>query len=154
MNDYETMAEIINANAKAKGGVDSRVVFANGCFDILHPGHLDVIKKCREMAGPRGTVVVAVNSDDSVRRLKGPTRPIMNESSRLEMVANLVGVDYAVSFDEDTPRNLLEALRPKVIVKGGEYKAHEVVGADLAVVIIVPTREGHSTSDIVRKIGG
>lgn len=148
------MAEIINTNARARGGAEWRVVFANGCFDILHPGHLDVIKKCREIAGPRGTVVVAVNSDESVRRLKGPTRPIMPEAARLEMVANIVGVDYAVSFDEDTPIELIKALRPKVIVKGGEYKASEVVGADLAIVIIVPTREGFSTTDIVRKAGG
>lgn len=153
-DDYETIAKIIRANAYAKGGMDGRVVFTNGCFDILHPGHLDVIKKCREVAGPRGTVVVALNSDESVRRLKGASRPIMSEAARLEMVANIVGVDYSVSFDEDTPWELIESLRPEVIVKGGEYKADEVVGAELAVVVIVPTREGFSTTDIVRKAGG
>lgn len=153
MSDYETIAEIINANAVAKGGKDGRVVFANGCFDILHPGHLDIIKKAREVAGPRGTVVVALNSDESVRRLKGSNRPILPEAARLEMVANIVGVDYAVSFDEDTPRQLIDALRPKVIVKGGEYEASKVVGADVAIVVTVPMREGFSTSDIVRKLG-
>lgn len=151
MNQYDDIARIINSNAHAKGGVEWRVVFTNGCFDILHPGHLDVIRRCRELAGPRGTVVVAVNSDESVRRLKGPARPIFSEDARCELVSSLAGVDYAVTFDEDTPRELLEALRPKVIVKGGDYEASKVVGADLAVVVIVPTREGYSTTGVVGK---
>jgi len=152
--DYEAVVRSVCQYAKNFGGAEGRIVFTNGCFDILHPGHLDVLRKCRELAGPRGTVVVGINSDESVRRLKGPDRPIFSEEVRCEMVANINGVDFSVTFDEDTPRDLLEALQPDIIVKGGDYQAADVVGADLALVIIVPTRHGFSTTDALRRVGG
>lgn len=152
--DHREATEIIHKFARNYGGPDARIVFTNGCFDILHPGHVDVLTKCREMAGPRGTVVVGVNSDASVKRLKGEKRPIFDEVTRCEMVAAIVGVDFALTFEEDTPYELLKVLRPHVIVKGGDYKANEVVGADLAVVVIVPTRPGFSTTEAIERIGG
>lgn len=151
-DDYRKIVDSIRRYAKNFGGSEGRIVFTNGCFDIIHPGHLDVIRKCRELAGPKGTVVVALNSDASVKRLKGPSRPFFDENTRCEIVTNVVGVDFAVTFEEDTPRQLLEALRPHIVVKGGDYQASEVVGSDLALVVIVPTRQGFSTTETIRKI--
>ena len=151
---YRESSEIIRKYARNYGGTEARIVFTNGCFDIIHPGHVDVLKKCRELAGPRGTVVVALNSDESVRRLKGPERPVFPEDARCEVVSAINGVDFAMTFEEDTPRSLLEELRPDIIVKGGDYRANEVVGADLALVVIVPTRHGFSTSQAIGRVGG
>lgn len=144
---HQEVSDIIRTSAGS-----NRIVFTNGCFDILHPGHLDVIKKCRELAGPKGTVVVGINSDASVSKLKGPNRPIMKEDARAEIIANIDGVDFAVLFSEDTPQMLLESLRPEIVVKGGDYKVEDVVGHDMAIVVIVPTRPGYSTSEILARM--
>ena len=130
----------------------SRIIFTNGCFDILHPGHLKIIRECRSLAGPKGAVVIGVNSDSSVRRLKGDSRPIMDESSRCNLLVNLRQVDCVVTFDEDTPIKLIDSLRPDMIVKGGDYRAVDVVGSHLASVVIIPVETGYSTSMIVEKI--
>ncbi len=105
-----------------------RVVFTNGCFDLLHIGHTTSL---REAASTGDVLVVGLNSDRSVRRLKGEGRPIISERARAEVLAELSCVDYVIIFDEDTPRRLIEAIRPDVLVKGGTYKPHEIVGADV-----------------------
>lgn len=130
------------------------VVTTNGCFDILHVGHVRYLQKARELGD---LLVIGVNSDDSVRRLKGPPRPVIPDTERAELLAALECVDYVTIFDEDTPCELLEALRPNVHVKGGDYTLDRVVerhvvekhGGRVVVGIQIPA---HSTSDIIREI--
>lgn len=132
-----------------------RVVFTNGVFDLLHPGHVDVLRLARAEGD---ALVVGVNSDASVRRLgKGPERPIRPEADRAYVLAGLESVDAVCVFDEDTPLALVTALVPDVIVKGGDYRPDTVVGADVvrAVggrVVIVPLVPGQSTTRIVRQL--
>jgi len=130
----------------------SRIVFTNGVFDLFHLGHLQLLNECRSLAGPRGAVVVGVNSDASVKRLKGPSRPIIDEVTRATMLIYMKPVDHVVSFDEDTPIRLIEALRPDVIVKGSDYKGKEIVGSELSAIHLVNLKEGFSTSSIIERI--
>lgn len=128
-------------------------VFTNGCFDILHPGHIHVLREARNLGD---LLIVGLNSDNSVVRLKGPTRPYHRFSERAEVLAALSFVDYVVCFDEDTPARLIETLTPKVLVKGGDYNLDTIVGADWVMknggeVKVVPLREGHSTTGILNK---
>lgn len=132
----------------------NRIVFTNGCFDILHLGHLQVLRTAREHAGARGAVVVGVNSDESVRRLKGEGRPIQDEQTRALLLIHNRLVDHVVTFEEDTPYELIQALRPHVIVKGGDYDPKTVVGSDIALVVASPFVEGRSTTETVEKIRG
>jgi len=130
------------------------VVFTNGCFDILHAGHLDLLERAAAL-GDR--LVVGINSDASVQRLKGPERPVNPEGFRARMLASLSGVDAVVVFGEDTPLALIEALRPDVLVKGGDYRAEDVVGAGVVAahggqVEIVPLTQGHSTTGLIGRI--
>ena len=130
------------------------VVFTNGCFDLLHPGHVSLI---RQSAAQGDHLVVGLNSDASVRRLKGPSRPIQNERARALLLAALSGVDAVVLFDEDTPINLVKAILPDVLVKGSDYRLEDVVGADVVVhnggrVYLADLVSGCSTTGIVRKI--
>lgn len=131
-----------------------KVVFTNGCFDILHVGHLRYLNEAREQGD---ILIVGVNSDDSVKRLKGPTRPINNEIDRAEMLTGLKAVDYAVVFTEDTPVELIEELKPSIHVKGGDYKKEdlpetEVVERNGGIVKILTLVEGKSTTNVVNKI--
>jgi len=128
--------------------------FTNGCFDILHPGHLFSLA---EAAKEADYLVVGLNSDQSVQRLKGPTRPINNTDSRALVLANLMVVDMVVVFEEDTPLELIKALMPDVMVKGGDYTIDEIVGAKEVIahggkVIINPIIEGFSTTNLIEKI--
>lgn len=137
---------------KGKGSV----VFTNGVFDLLHRGHVDVLTAARA-EGAR--LIVGVNSDDSVRKLKGPTRPIRSEADRAYLVAALECVDCVVIFGEDTPRELILALRPDVVVKGGDYDEDTIVGAREVQswngrVVVVPLTPGHSTTSIIEKLSG
>ncbi|MDR3358703.1 MAG: D-glycero-beta-D-manno-heptose-7-phosphate kinase [Desulfovibrio sp.] len=132
------------------------VVFTNGCFDLLHPGHISLIQQCAAL-GDR--LVVALNSDVSVRRLKGAFRPVQDEQSRALLIAALRGVDAVILFDEDTPLALIEALRPDVLVKGADYAERTVVGADVVKanggrVHLAKLTEGCSTTNLVRRMGG
>lgn len=132
-----------------------RVVFTNGVFDILHPGHVRYLSTARSCGD---ALVVAVNSDRSVRAIKGPGRPVNNERDRAEVVAALAAVDAAVVFDEDTPHEIITALQPDVLVKGADWAHDAIVGRDIVearggVVIRVPVEEGHSTTRFVHKIG-
>ena len=122
------------------------VVFTNGVFDILHKGHLELLKQARSMGSK---LVVGINSDASVKRLKGESRPINDERTRLEQLEVLPWVDEVFVFDDDTPYNLIKKLKPALIVKGGDYTVEQVVGHDIAEVRIVPTVEGYSTTRII-----
>ena len=132
------------------------VVFTNGVFDLLHPGHIDVLLGARAQGQ---SLVVGVNGDDSVRRLKGPTRPIRSEAERCYVLAALEAVDAVVTFEEDTPRELIEVVRPDVLVKGGDYAADSIVGASEVRgwggrVVIIPLTPGHSTTSTVERLRG
>ena len=131
-----------------------RVVFTNGVFDLLHSGHVDVLVAARSHGD---ALVVGINSDASVRRLKGPTRPVRGEAERAYVLAALEAVDVVVVFDQDTPLELVRRLTPSVIVKGGDYSPETVVGADEVRaaggdVVIVPLTPGHSTTAIIEKL--
>jgi D-glycero-beta-D-manno-heptose 1-phosphate adenylyltransferase len=135
--------------------VPGRVVFTNGVFDLLHPGHIDLLTAARS-AGD--ALIVGVNSDASVRRLgKGPGRPIRREADRVYVLAALAAVDRVVIFDEDTPLALVRALEPDVLVKGGDYREETIVGAKEVRarggnVIVFPLREGQSTTSIIDRL--
>jgi len=133
---------------------DKKIVFTNGCFDILHVGH----KRYLEQASALGDVfVIGVNSDESVRRLKGPGRPVNSEQDRMEILSALGFVDYVVLFDEDTPYELIKKVQPDVLVKGGDYTIDKVVGRDIVEarggrVELIPFVDGKSTTSIINKI--
>jgi rfaE bifunctional protein nucleotidyltransferase chain/domain len=133
-----------------------RVVFTNGVFDLLHPGHIDILKAARK-AGD--ALVVGINSDDSVRRLKGDARPIRSQAERAYVVAALEAVDVVTVFEEDTPLELVECLEPDVIVKGGDYSEATIVGAAEVrarggEVLVVPLTPGQSTTSIIERMRG
>jgi len=131
-----------------------RIVFTNGCFDLLHPGHLDYLQK----AGALGDVlIVGLNDDDSIRRLKGSARPVNPLPDRAIMLAALRAVDMVVSFTEDTPLKLIKTLMPDVLVKGGDYQPNTISGArevreNSGEVVVIPLVDGHSTSSLIERI--
>jgi D-beta-D-heptose 7-phosphate kinase/D-beta-D-heptose 1-phosphate adenosyltransferase len=133
-----------------------RVVFTNGVFDLLHPGHVDVLIGARA----RGDVlVVGLNSDASVKRLKGPDRPVRSEGERAYVLAALEAVDAVTLFEQDTPLQLVQLLQPDVIVKGGDYSPDTVVGANEVrarggEVVIIPLTPGHSTTSTIDRLRG
>jgi D-beta-D-heptose 7-phosphate kinase/D-beta-D-heptose 1-phosphate adenosyltransferase len=137
-----------------KNNQNKKIVFTNGCFDILHVGH----KRYLQTAASLGDIlVVGVNSDASVRRLKGESRPINSEIDRAELLCAMGFIDYVVIFNEDTPYNLIEQIQPDILVKGGDYKPEEVVGRDIVEsrggkLILVNFVEGRSTTNIIKKI--
>lgn len=133
-----------------------RVVTTNGCFDVLHVGHLQLLREAKALGD---ILVVAVNDDGSVCRLKGPSRPLVPAAERAELLAALEPVDYVVLFSEDTPDRVLAAIRPAVHVKGGDYRAEDLpetptVEAGGGRVVIVPLVAGRSTTDLIRRAGG
>src|SRR4029434_8862376 len=130
-----------------------RFVFTNGVFDLLHPGHVDILAAARALGD---ALVVGINTDASVRRLKGPTRPIRNERDRAHVLAALETVDAVVLFDDDTPLELIRLLTPDVLVKGGDYTPETVVGAQDVIarggeVAIIPLTPGHSTTSTIER---
>jgi rfaE bifunctional protein nucleotidyltransferase chain/domain len=125
-----------------------KLVFTNGCFDVLHVGHVKLLEYCSTL----GDVVVGLNSDASVKRLKGANRPVNDQDSRKTVLESLRFVSQVLIFDEDTPYNLISVLKPDWIVKGGDYNPAEVVGNDIAEVLIFPTQDGFSTSGIIEKM--
>lgn len=135
-------------------GKGKRIVFTNGCFDILHIGHITYLRKARQFGD---VLIVGINSDASVKRLKGDDRPVNNLSDRAEMLAAMDFVDYVIPFEEDTPKKLIDQVRPDVLVKGGDYSPDNIVGADTVIqhggkVEVIPFVDGHSTSAIIKKI--
>jgi rfaE bifunctional protein nucleotidyltransferase chain/domain len=131
-----------------------KIVFTNGCFDILHTGHLDYLEQAK-LQGDR--LVIGLNSDDSVKRLKGPERPLNNNDSRSRALAALSFVDAVVFFSEDTPYELISTVKPDILVKGGDYLADKIVGSDIVKenggeVRTIPFTEGFSTTSFIERI--
>ncbi len=129
------------------------VVFTNGCYDLLHPGHVRMLEQCRSLGD---VLILALNSDASVRRMKGDARPLLDESERVEIVSSLDAVDAVTVFDEDTPRELIAAVLPDVLIKGADW-AHFVAGKEEVEaaggrVLTLPLEPGYSTSNLVNEI--
>lgn len=135
-------------------GSTKKVVFTNGCFDLVHLGHVDYLSKARDLGD---LLIVGLNSDDSIRRLKGEKRPISHQESRAMVLAAFSFVDYVVIFEEDTPLRLITELRPDILVKGGDYNHDNVVGADFVEsyggrLELIPLVPGESTTNLVQKM--
>ena len=153
MSEVLTLEDALRRRAAARA-LQQTYVFTNGCFDVIHPGHVTLLREARKLGH---YLVVAINSDRSVRALKGSGRPLQDESARATVLAALQDVDGVVVFDEDTPLDLIRALRPDVVVKGGDYTADQVVGRDEVErdggrVVIVPLLPGHSSSAVVERV--
>lgn len=151
---HNTRHKIQSAEEARRAAGHGDVVFTNGCFDILHPGHVDYLQRARELGS---CLVVGLNSDASVRRLKGPTRPVNDQQSRALVLAALACVDAVVVFDEDTPYELIKKIRPRVLVKGGDWSVDRIVGRDIVEegggkVYSIPLLEGYSTTAVVDRI--
>ncbi|MDA8158383.1 MAG: D-glycero-beta-D-manno-heptose 1-phosphate adenylyltransferase [Deltaproteobacteria bacterium] len=131
-----------------------KIVFTNGCFDIIHAGHISYLNEAKALGD---ILIVGLNSDKSVRRLKGADRPVVNERDRAYILANLKPVDYVVIFDEDTPYELIKEINPDVLVKGADYKGKSIAGSDIVKssggeTVLINFIEGKSTSEIIKKI--
>lgn len=127
-----------------------KVVFTNGCFDILHRGHINYLRESRKLGD---YLIVGINSDDSVKKLKGFDRPINNQEDRKELLLELRCVDEVIIFDESTPLNLISKIRPDVLTKGGDYTLNQIIGRDFAMqTVIIPHLNGQSTTGILEKI--
>lgn len=131
-----------------------KLVFTNGCFDILHLGHVTYLAQARQLGD---ALVVGLNSDASVRRLKGPSRPVNDQNARAQLLAALECVDYVVVFEEDTPFNVITQVVPDVLVKGGDYSIDNIVGADFVMqnggnVLTIPFVDGFSTTSIIENL--
>jgi len=127
---------------------ESKKVFTNGCFDVLHVGHISLL----EFAASFGSVIVGLNSDESVRRLKGSSRPVNNQNERRTVLSAIKFVDEVIIFEQDTPYELIKALKPDLIIKGGDYSSDDVIGNDIAEVMIFPYLEGKSTTNLINSI--
>jgi rfaE bifunctional protein nucleotidyltransferase chain/domain len=133
---------------------DYKIVFTNGCFDLLHKGHIEYLSKAADQGD---ILVVGMNSDDSVKRIKGDSRPVQDESSRALTLASLKMITVVVVFEEDTPYNLINEVKPDVLVKGADYKEEDIVGADIVKdnggeIVTINLTEGYSTTNIIDKI--
>src|SRR5690554_538870 len=133
---------------------NQKIVFINGCFDIMHLGHIDYLEKARALGDK---LVVGINTDASVKRLKGTARPVVNEYSRARMMAAMEFVDAVTSFEEDTPYELIKAILPDILVKGDDYKIDNIIGSDIVInnggrVATIALVEGYSTTELIKKI--
>ena len=143
------MIKVENWKAQKK-----KVIFSNGCFDLIHLGHIEVLARASDLGD---VLIVAINSDKSIKKIKGNKRPILKEESRLKQIAALEFVDAVLLFDEDNPYETIKSLLPNVIVKGGDYYSEDVIGNNLVKqsggeVVIVPLTKGYSTTTIFDKI--
>lgn len=139
------------SSLRAKG---KKVVFTNGCFDILHAGHVKYLERAKALGD---VLIVGLNSDSSVRKIKGPCRPVVPEKDRAVIISSLGFVDYVTIFADETPLKVIKAVRPDVLVKGADWKVGEIVGADFVKsyggkVIAIPLLKGRSTSGLIRAI--
>lgn len=126
------------------------IVFTNGCFDLLHDGHLHLLSQAKALGD---ILIVAINTDNSIKKIKGNSRPIESLDIRIQKLAQLECVDYIISFDENTPYELIKKIQPNILVKGGDYSISDIVGADLVdEVVIVPLLHGFSTTKIIEKM--
>ena len=147
--DLDSISEKVN-NWKSK----NHIVFTNGCFDILHLGHIDYLFKASKLGDK---LIVGLNADKSIQRIKGENRPIQNESSRASILASLSCVDAVVLFHGNTPKQLIELIQPNTLVKGADYKVKDIIGSDFVIanggsVETIPFLEGYSTSHIINSI--
>ncbi|MBI1871352.1 MAG: D-glycero-beta-D-manno-heptose 1-phosphate adenylyltransferase [Chlamydiae bacterium] len=131
-----------------------KIVFTNGCFDLLHVGHVRILNQAKRLGD---VLVVALNTDSSVRKLKGKKRPLVSLKERMEILSSLEAVDYVTSFSDETPQRIIQILNPDILVKGGDYKMDQVVGARYVKdqggkVVILPFIKGRSSSDLLRKM--
>ena len=157
MNSYHNKIKTLEAAIEKCGRIKrlgKRVVFTNGCFDILHPGHIRYLYSAKELGD---FLVVALNSDHSVRIIKGPKRPILGEQARAELLAALECVDLILIFDEDNPLRVISDLLPDILVKGGDWAEDEIIGADVlkrrgGTVKRIPFVTGFSTTDIIKRV--
>jgi D-beta-D-heptose 7-phosphate kinase/D-beta-D-heptose 1-phosphate adenosyltransferase len=150
LKSIDELAEIA-AQARKNG---KTVVFTNGCFDLLHRGHVHVLRQAKA-AGD--LLIVALNSDRSVKAIKGSSRPILPESDRIELISAMEMVDYVIIFDEPDPYRVIAAIKPNVLAKGGDWSTEKIVGADIVEqaggrVIVIPYLRGFSTSEIIERI--
>jgi rfaE bifunctional protein nucleotidyltransferase chain/domain len=146
-----TELEVVRAKAKRE---HRSVVFTNGCFDLLHRGHVHMLRAAKACGD---ILIVAVNSDRSVQAIKGPSRPILGQEDRAELIAAMEMVNYVVLFDEPDPYSLIASLKPDVLVKGGDWSAGNIIGADVVEqnggrIVVVPYLKGFSTSEIIERI--
>jgi rfaE bifunctional protein nucleotidyltransferase chain/domain len=133
---------------------NKKIVFTNGCFDIIHAGHIDYLSKAKDLGD---ILFIGLNTDDSVRRLKGENRPVNDEKARALILAAMQFVDAVVLFDEDTPYELIKTVQPDILVKGSDYKPEDIVGADIVLakggeIKTIDFLEGYSTSGIIERI--
>ena len=133
---------------------NKKIVFTNGCFDLIHLGHIEVLARSADLGD---ILIIGVNTDSSIKELKGNNRPIIEENSRAQQLASLEFVDAVVLFNEQTPLELIKVIKPNIITKGGDYKSEQVVGKEVTVknegeVIIIPLTQGYSTTSILDKI--
>ena len=152
-NKIKTLPESVEIATTWKE-TGKKIVWTNGCFDLLHYGHIVYLAKAREL-GDR--LIVGLNSDLSVKRLKGANRPILDETTRAIKLASFAFIDLVVVFEEDTPLKCIEMISPSYLVKGGDYQIHEIIGSTFVQknggkVVTIPFEKGHSSSDIIRKI--
>ena len=153
MSNIKTLKELISIRKQLKRE-SKKVVFTNGCFDIIHAGHVDYLCKAKELGN---VLIVGLNTDDSVKRIKGEKRPIMKESERAIILAKLKPVDYVVLFDEDTPIKLIEELVPDVLVKGADWDIDDIIGKDIVInnggeVRNINFKVNQSTTGIIKSI--
>lgn len=149
MNEIDILTEVQKLKSKKK-----RIVFTNGCFDILHKGHVAYLQAAKSLGD---ILIVGMNTDDSVKRLKGSERPVNSLEDRAFVLSSLRSVDYVVPFDEDTPLSLIESIMPDILVKGGDYTIDTIIGAKEVIahggaVEIIPFVEGKSTTSIIEAI--
>lgn len=158
MNSYEHILHKIVSWQELQQQIqcqrDKKIVFTNGCFDLVHQGHISYLSRSRDLGD---LLVIGLNSDASVRRLKGPSRPIMDQDSRALLLAAFEFVDFVTFFDQDTPLELIQMVQPDLLVKGGDYNPDLIVGADFVRqqggdVVVLPFVEGFSTTQIVNRL--
>lgn len=145
--EFKQQYEILKSQNK-------KIVFTNGCFDIIHRGHIEYLNEAKNLGD---TLVIGLNSDKSVRKLKGSDRPIINQNDRAFILLNLKSVDYVIVFEEDTPYELIKSVRPDFLVKGGDWKEEDIVGSDIlkeygGKTISLKFVDSYSTTNIINKI--
>lgn len=150
LKSLDELAQIAAA-ARAKG---QTVVFTNGCFDLLHRGHVHTLRQAKAQGD---LLIVAINSDRSVKSIKAPQRPILPETDRLELIAAMEMVDYVILFDQPDPYQLIAAIKPQVLAKGGDWSSDKIIGADIVEaaggrVAVIPYLKGFSTTEIIERI--
>ena len=150
MRGLDELKTLVDENKKS----GKRIVFTNGCFDLLHRGHLHLLREAKKYGE---ILIVAVNSDSSVRKIKGPNRPIFSEEERMDLIAALEMVNYVMLFADGDPYNVIKKLKPDILVKGGDWSQGEVVGRDIVEgsggkLAIIPLLQGYSTTNIIERI--